>query len=136
MTLEQQRAAMAFDHLKAVTEKKDQKVYGAMALKLPALIRSAGLCQAIHFVKSRKKEALDQLLDHVALQLQRVDSGITERESLCKQVRKAEVAAYVWLTREALASITWYGRLARSEWGIDPSVDPNDTGSAPENQED
>jgi CRISPR-associated protein Cmr5 len=134
MTLEQQRAAMAFDHLKAVSE-KDQKVYGAMALKLPALIRSAGLCQALHFVKSRKKPPLDQLLDHVALQLQRVIPKITDRESLCERARKAEVAAYVWLTREALASITWYGRLARSEWGIDPSVDPNDNGSTPEKKD-
>lgn len=135
MTLEQQRAAMAFDHLKAVTEKKDQKVYGAMALKLPALIRSAGLCQALHFVKSRNKPPLDHLLDHVALQLQRVDPDIDDRKSLCEQVREAEVAAYVWLTREALASITWYGRLARSEWGIDPADDANTNESAPEKKD-
>jgi CRISPR/Cas system CMR-associated protein Cmr5 small subunit len=132
MTLEQQRAAMAFDHLKAVTDEKDQKVYGAMALKLPALIRGAGLCQALHFVKSRKKPPLDRLLDHVALQLKRVDPKITGMDSLCKQAREADVAGYVWLTREALASATWYGRLARSEWGIDPSQDPGDVGSARE----
>ena len=39
MTLEQERAAMAYGHVKLVTEKKDQKVYGGMAQKLPALIR-------------------------------------------------------------------------------------------------
>ncbi|MFL6235303.1 MAG: type III-B CRISPR module-associated protein Cmr5 [Thermoanaerobaculia bacterium] len=134
MTLEQQRAAMAFDHLKAVTDEKDRKVYGAMALKLPALIRAAGLCQALHFVKSRKKPPLDHLLDHVALQLKRVDSKIADMNSLCEQTRKADVAGYVWLTREALASVTWYGRLARSEWGIDPSQDPGDIGSAREDK--
>lgn len=121
MTLEQQRAAMAFTHLAAVTERADQKVYGAMALKLPALIRSAGLCQALHFVKSRTgKPVLGTLLDHLAGQLARVDPGITDRESLCERTRQANVAGYVWLTREALASVTWYGRLARSEWGIVP----------------
>ena len=132
MTLEQQRAAMAFDHLKAVTDKNDQKVYGAMALKLPALIRGAGLCQALHFVKSRGKAPLNTLLDHLAKQLTRVDAKILNMNSLCEQAREAEVASYVWLTREALASVTWYGRLARSEWGILPSDEPGDRGSAGE----
>lgn len=132
MTLEQQRAAMAFDHLKTVTDEKEQKVYGAMALKLPALIRGAGLCQALHFVKSRNKAALNRLLDHLALQLQRVDQKITSMEPLCQQAREADVASYVWLTREALASVTWYGRLARSEWGIDPTQDLGNTAGAPE----
>jgi CRISPR-associated protein Cmr5 len=123
VTLEQQRAAMAFEHLKTVAE-KDRKVYGAMALKLPALIRSAGLCQALHFVKSRKKDPLNKLLDHLGGQLTRVDSKISNMDSFCEQAREADVASYVWLTREALASVTWYGRLARSEWGIEPGEEP------------
>jgi CRISPR-associated protein Cmr5 len=127
VTLEQQRAAMAFDHLKAVTGEKDRKVYGGMALKLPALIRSAGLCQALHFVKSRpSKPALGTLLDHLAKQLTRVDSEITDTDSLCARAREANVAGYVWLTREALATVTWYGRLARSEWGIVPGEEEGD----------
>jgi CRISPR-associated protein Cmr5 len=126
MTLEQQRASMAFDHLTAITVEKDRKIYGGMALKLPALIRSAGLCQALHFVKSRRKEPLNALLNHLSKQLTRVDSAIIDMSSLCDRAREAEVANYVWLTREALASVTWYGRLARSEWGILPSDDPGD----------
>jgi CRISPR-associated protein Cmr5 len=129
MTLEQQRASMAFDHLKGITDEKDRKVYGGMALKLPALIRNAGLCQALHFVKSRRKAPLDALLDHLSLQLKRVDAQIDDMSSLCDRARGADVAGYVWLTREALASVTWYGRLARSEWGILPSDDPGDNGS-------
>jgi CRISPR-associated protein Cmr5 len=121
MTLEQQRAAMAYGHLQDVPAKEDQKVYGSMAQKLPALIRSAGLCQALHFVKSRGKDPLNKLLDHLGKQLQRVDTGINDKDSLCEQARKADLAQYVWLTREALASVSWYGRLARSEWGVDPT---------------
>jgi CRISPR-associated protein Cmr5 len=122
MTLEQKRAAMAFKHLKEVTDKEDRKVYGSMAQKLPALIRSAGLCQALHFVKSReKKPPLKKLLDHLAVQLQRVDATISDKDSLCDRIREAPVAQYVWLTREALASVSWYGRLARSEWGVLPT---------------
>ncbi|HYO15794.1 MAG TPA: type III-B CRISPR module-associated protein Cmr5 [Thermoanaerobaculia bacterium] len=121
MTLEQQRAAMAYEHLAEVTEREHQKTYGAMAQKLPALIRSAGLCQALHFVKSRGKPPLNTLLDHLGRQLHRVDPAISGKDSLCDCVRKADLAQYVWLTRETLASVGWYGRLARSEWGVDPT---------------
>lgn len=126
MTLEQQRAATAHGHLQDVPDKKDQKLYGTMAQKLPALIRNAGLCQAIYFVRSRKKEALDKLLGHLAEQLRRVDPELTTVDSLCATVRNADVGRYVWLTRETLATVTWYGRLARSEWGILPGDEPED----------
>jgi CRISPR-associated protein Cmr5 len=123
MTLEQKRAAMAYDHIKPITEEKDRKLYGGMAQKLPALIRSSGLCQALHFVKSRGKEPLKLLLEHLGKQLERVDSKIKDMESLCERARTADLAEYVWLTRETLASVSWYGRLARSEWGILPGDD-------------
>lgn len=126
MTLEQQRAATAYQHVQVITEKKDRVLYGAMAQKLPALIRNAGLCQALHFVKSRKSSVLDQLLEHLALQLQRIDSEITSSDTLCAQVRRADLSHYVWLTREALATITWYGRLARSEWNVLPGDEPGE----------
>jgi CRISPR-associated protein Cmr5 len=118
MTLEQKRAAMAFKHLQEVTVKEEQVLYGSMALKLPALIRSAGLCQALYFVKSRPKPVLKILLDHLGKQLQRVDPAIEGMESLCRRARELDLAQYVWLTREALAAVSWYGRLARSEWGV------------------
>ena len=118
MTLEQQRAALAFEHVQSVGE-DHQKTYGSMAQKLPALIRSAGLCQALHFVKSRKKPALDTLLSHLAEQLRRrMDEGITDADSLCKIVREAKLSQYLWFTREALATVTWYSRLSRAEWGV------------------
>lgn len=118
MTLEQQRAALAFGHVQSVGE-DHQKTYGSMAQKLPALIRSAGLCQALHFVKSRKKPALDTLLSHLAEQLRRrMDEGITDSDSLCETVREAKLPQYLWLTREALATVTWYSRLSRAEWGV------------------
>lgn len=126
MTLEQQRAATAYQHVQLVTEKKDRVLYGAMAQKLPALIRNAGLCQALHFVKSRKNSVLDKLLEHLSSQLHRIDPGITSGDSLCAQVREADLSHYVWLTREALATITWYGRLARSEWNVLPGDEPGE----------
>lgn len=127
MTLEQKRAALAYQHVQQVTDGVQQKLYGGMAQKLPALIRGAGLCQALYFVKSRGKgsrEVLLTLLDHLGEQLSRVDATITDRESLCKKAREADLPDYVWLTRETLATVSWYGRLARSEWGVLPGDMP------------
>ncbi len=131
MTLEQDRAALAFQHVQLVTDKEQQKIYGSMAQKLPALIRSAGLCQALYFVKTRGKASqipLKLFLDHLGEQLHRADAGISDAESLCSQVRSADLSHYVWLTREVLASVGWYARLSRSEWGIEPGTD---TGTKP-----
>lgn len=127
MTLEQERAALAFQHVQTISDEEQRKIYGSMAQKLPALIRSAGLCQALHFVKSRGKTSqapLKLLLDHLGEQLKRADDGISDADSLCKRARLADLAHYVWLTREVLASVGWYARLSRSEWGILPGTEP------------
>lgn len=127
MTLEQQRAALAYEHVQQVPRdnQKAKDLYGSMAQKLPVLIRTAGLCQAVHFVRSRKKEILDMLLNHVAEQLKRVDTGITDGTSLCDRVRNAELSQYLWLTREALASAEWYSRLSQSELDVARGTDTN-----------
>lgn len=119
MMLEQQRAAQAYrDIADLKLDDKKKKRYGIMALKLNALIRSAGLCQALHFIKSRKKEPYELLLKHLALQLQRRNGNISDKDSLCAEVRKADVLHYLHLTREALAVANWYGRLAQSELNV------------------
>lgn len=122
MTLEQRRAAMAFDHVQQVSEDL-RKQYGAMAQKLPVLLRTAGLCQALHFVKSRKKDPFNLLLDHLAVQMQRAHREITDAASLCGAVRHADLSTYLWLSREALASAEWYARLAQSELGVGRDVE-------------
>jgi CRISPR-associated protein Cmr5 len=128
MTLEQQRAAQAYRHVQGIAgdypgkENKKRKEYASMAQKLPVLIRSAGLCQALHFLKSRGKDperaVLGKLLDHLAEQLKRTDASIGDGASLCDQVREADLPRYLWLTREALASAEWYARLSQSELGV------------------
>ena len=123
MTLEQQRAALAFQHVQAVTDPEDRKLYGSMAQKLPVLIHTAGLCQALHFVKSRNERILGVLLGHLALQLQRTNPNIMDAETLCARVRQATLTEYLMLTREALASATWYARLAQSELKVDRTGD-------------
>lgn len=133
MMLDQKRAAQAYKDVSKVAKEKEndkeyQKRYGVMALKLTALIRSAGLCQAVHFVASRNKDPYNELLKHLAAQLKRVNSSIKEgdKDSLPDVIRKAELNEYLLLTREALAVVNWYGRLARSELKVDPTDETGD----------
>ena len=122
MTLEQQRAATAYGHVQQVPPEHRER-YGAMAQKLPVLLRTAGLCQALHFVRSRKKPPFDLLLDHLAQQMQRAHAGIADGGSLCDAVRSADLPTYLWLSREALSSAEWYARLAQSELGVGREVE-------------
>ncbi len=130
MTLEQERAALAFGHIQQVDTAHDpgtpeRSQYGTLAGKLPALIQAAGLCQAIHFVRSRRKKEANRpdmallLLGHLAQQLHRVVPSITDGNALCREVREAPMASYLWLSREAVACATWYARLAKSELGVE-----------------
>jgi CRISPR-associated protein Cmr5 len=130
MTLEQQRAAAAFEHVRAIAgrhakESTERKQYAAMAQKLPVLIRTAGLCQALHFLQSRRKDrqVLGDLLEHLAAQLARTERGIQNGDQLCEKVRKATLPSYVWMTREALATAEWYARLSQSELEIPRGID-------------
>lgn len=116
-TLDQQRAALAFEDVRkvaAMSSEEEQKKYASLVHKLPALLRSAGLSQALHFVLTRKDGGV-LLLSHFAKQLQRVDSGIKNAETLLDTVRKAELPVYLHLTREALACAAWYRRFVQGE---------------------
>lgn len=148
MTLEQSRAAEAHRHVTEVVRQagarpgearsegelaraaraavlpEPARTYGILAVKLPALVRNAGLCQALHFVRSRGKPGATLLLGHLSAQLRRVAPTLGDDEDgaqLCGLVRDAELPLYLLLTQEALATLQWYARLARSELGIEPS---------------
>ena len=126
MTLEQRRAAMAYEHVSGVLElERDvQNSYGTLALKLPALLRTSGLCQTIHFLAARNKEkAAQKLLDHLAAQLERISPEVQEKDSLRQAASKAPFLQYLWLSREAIAVSTWYARLAKSELQVEPGDD-------------
>jgi CRISPR-associated protein Cmr5 len=133
VNLDQTRAATAYDHIKnfesADKERNDR--YGTLALKLPALIRSAGLCQALHFIHSRVKGEAEKpemhLLGHLATQLKRVDSTIGDANTLCDRARRANMREYLHLTREAIATAQWYARLSKSILGVDENASLRDS---------
>ncbi len=141
MTREQTRASIAWGHVTAIGDQHPEKStprksYGTFAGKLPSLLRSAGLCQTLHFLRSKRKrgehlngpnDMAAHLLRHLAEQLARVCPGIAvddHAETLCKKAREADLPTYLWLSREAVACATWYARLAKSELGIEPTDEP------------
>jgi len=154
MTLEQRRAARAFTDVQAVAAAHAEGTvgrqrYGSLALKLPALVRTAGLCQALHFLQARKDGgAARTLLLHLTGQLERVDPAITGVEtllaatndgapqgselsevavdSLLRRTREAALPDYLRLSRETVAVGNWYSRLTRSVLKVEPGEDPQD----------
>jgi len=121
-TLDQERAKLAFEHIGEVKRWKDearQKKYASIVHAMPALLRSAGLSQALHFVRSRKDKDQRIFLDHLAAQIGRVDKEIDDGAKLLDKVRGADLTGYLRLTQEALACVNWYRRFVQGELGID-----------------
>ncbi len=98
--------------------------YGSLALKLPALIRTAGLAQALAFAEARGEAAGKRLLDHIAA----VVGENGGRCELLKRVREVELAEYMDLTRRILGALTWYGRFARTILGVELGADEEGVG--------
>ncbi len=92
----------------------DKKKYGSMAHKLPTLIRTAGLAQALEFVKSRGTDEQKMLLNHLAETV-----GFQTSEELLKRSREASLPEYIILTRKVLDALVWYRRFAESVLGVE-----------------
>jgi CRISPR-associated protein Cmr5 len=93
-----------------------QKKYGSMAHKLPVLIRTAGLAQALSFVESRGETEHKKLLNHLA--------AVTEESDLAQRSRAiTDLNEYMRLTREVLSALLWYKRFAQSVLKISPGED-------------
>ncbi len=122
-TLDQKRAALAWKHgdtVKGLEEPKRKK-YASIVFSLPMLVRSAGLSQALHFVKARGDETQQEILRHLADQLVRVNARITNADTLLAQVREAPLGEYLQLTQETLACANWYKRYVQGVLKIDAS---------------
>lgn len=115
---DQDRAALAYEHVSQFAgetpdQKADAKKYGTMVHKMPALLQTAGLCQALHFIQSRGDDNQKKFLEHLAKQLHRVNGQITSTPTLLERARKADLSEYLQLTDEAMACAAWYRRLVQ-----------------------
>ncbi len=119
-TLDQKYAVATYGQVSRIkqeyAEGEQYKKYGAMAHKLPILIRTAGLMQALAFVCSRGTQVQQRLL----IDLQAIiEPG--ESQTLLKHVSTAELSDYILLTQRIMAALLWYKRFAQSILGVDVS---------------
>lgn len=127
-TRSQQYAAKIYEQVKAI--KKDesedaQKKYGSMAHKLPILVRTAGLAQALAFVEARANPSAKKLLEHLAETL-----GSKTSEQLRTKTHQAELHEYIHLTQKTMNALVWYKRFAQSVLGVEQSQAPDITDGA------
>lgn len=110
-TRDQRYATTAHECVQKVKEKeKKYKLYGSLAHKLPILIHTAGLAQALTFVDARVDEAISKrFLDDLAKTVDQKDG-----KTLVKNVREAKLSEYMLLTQQVLAALLWYKRFAQS----------------------
>jgi CRISPR-associated protein Cmr5 len=118
-TRDQRYATTAYEHVSTIKEKekKKYKLYGSLAHKLPILIHSAGLAQALAFVNTRVEEKIsEQFLNDLAQTIDR-ENG----ETLLKNVREANLSEYMLLTQQVLAALLWYKRFTQSILNVEAS---------------
>lgn len=96
-------------------QEADYKKYGAMAHKLPILIYTAGLVQALEFVNTRDS-IHRRLLGDLAQTI-----GQPDVEALLAASRGPSLSAYMLLTQRTLAALLWYKRFAQSILDVDAS---------------
>ncbi len=119
-TLQQKYADAVYRRIQDVKtsypDEKKRKEYGALALKLPILVRQAGLVQALTFVAARQRDAHKRrILDDLAQVL-----GEGSGEDLLEQAREAPLAKYMYLTQQVLWALEWFKRFAQSELKVEP----------------
>lgn len=120
-TRDQQYARSAFAHVWEVRDKEYKTSYGSMTHKLPVLIHSAGLAQALAFVDARSKKELDQLLTDLSQTIQ-----YESKEKLLERSRNSELREYIRLTELVLDALLWYKRYAQSILGIEADTEEGD----------
>lgn len=86
---------------------KQKEEYKSIAEKLPALVQTAGLAQALSFVEASEKSMQKQLLTDLCETL--------NRPNLCSDSRNTQnLQDYLYLTRQVMLALLWYKRFAKS----------------------
>jgi CRISPR-associated protein Cmr5 len=113
-TQDQKYSACVYRQVVEIRKEKEYKKYGAMAHKLPILIHTAGLVQALEFVNSRGSAIQKRLLEHLAITI-----GKQDAKTLLEAAHSGELSEYMHLTRQVQAALLWYKRFAQSILEVD-----------------
>lgn len=127
---DRERARIAHQHVSRLLDRDEsiRKKYATFVHKMPALISSAGLCQAVHFIQSRNQDAGNEYLGHLTAQLQHVDKTLKDPSTLADRVRGAPLDMYLRLTQEAFLCSAWYRRMVQGVLKIEASDVDGDNG--------
>ena len=123
-TREQELAALTYERVRAYAdafpniESPERAQYGAMAHKLPILILTAGLTQALAYVESRGNLPQLTLLKDLALVVTNSDETL-----YLKQSRNFELQEYVYLTRKTMLALKWFKRFSQSILEFEMNLD-------------
>jgi len=116
ITLEQKRAQHAYQCIERAKSREKPDDYGRVCVRLPALIRNNGLCQAVAFLEAKAgsgKQHFKAVLDDLA----RMIGGFGNNEpgeKLAQKAREAPVGEYQRLMTEAIACANWLKRYAEA----------------------
>ena len=117
-TLEQQRAAYAWQCVEAVRRTDFASEYGQLARQVASLVQMHGLGQTLAFLAAKAKDKQNEH-QQLALDLSRwVGKQLTGQEQNDLRgwiAQTAGVAEYRRATLEALAFLTWLKRFAEAE---------------------
>ena len=109
-TRSQQLAELAFKQVSRHDSlpKKRRDEYVGFAKRFPSLVHSCGLAQAVAFAQSKAPD--DYLNDLRAV----MSSGTTDVAAFAADIRTAELARYLQLSRTALQAAGWLKRYAEA----------------------
>ena len=129
-TIHQRLAADVYDRVTQIYEEYDEpfrKKYGTMAHKMPVLVHTAGLMQAIAFVhaKGTKNDAWKQFLNDLAQTLE-FSRPEYNRDALLQDAQWAGIGDYILLTRHVSNALLWYKRFAESILKVEPGDEDKD----------
>jgi CRISPR-associated protein Cmr5 len=122
-SLEQRRAAQAWDRVQEVKSQNYKKDYLSLARSAPADIQSSGLGQTLAFWRAKKKdEEKEALYQHVAAWV-KTQVRFTQPSDLLEWIMKqARTDEYRRATTEAIAFLSWVKRFAEAELEVKDGV--------------
>ena len=96
--------------------KEERTKYGAMAQKLPVLIRTAGLAQAISFLEAKSKKVSEEMNKQLFEDLSETVSEMMsfDKSKFSTQCRESAMSEYLLLTQNTLAALLWFKRFSVS----------------------
>ncbi|MDQ7032441.1 MAG: type III-B CRISPR module-associated protein Cmr5 [Desulfonauticus sp.] len=111
-SLEQTRAKLAWEFVNSIAENFDK--ISSHIKKLPALILTSGLGQAVAFYLS--KDDHKKIINNVAETMSKITAieGINCGKDLLEKIRTSDHDTYILLSNEALKYATWLKRLAEA----------------------